>query len=401
LLRVDLHRAKPGMRLALPVQNPKAPSKVLLKVGYELTEGTIDRLKEHRLRWVWVRYPSLGFLEKFVSSETVQNQAQVVGHITSTFETLQQGASAKLPYETYTASIGKLIEHLVTTPSAAMFLGDIDAADDGLMRHSSAVTYLSLLLGLKLEAYMVRERKHVDPARAKEVRNLGLGAMLHDVGVMQLPPGVRERFRDTGDDSDPAWREHPATGFKMLRGRVDASAAAVVLHHHQRFDGSGYAGREFPAVDGHNIHIFARIAAVADQFDLIRNPANLPQQPTVWALSAMINDPMRSRFDPTVLAALLTVVPPYPPGSIVRLSDGRWAVAIDHNPEQPCRPVVQIIPSPDALDEGDAEPGETIDLSDATARLSVVEADGRDVREVNFAVPEDLAAMNTLASAWG
>lgn len=401
MLRVDLHRAKPGMRLALPVQNPKAPNRVLLKVGYELTEETIPKLREHGLRWIWVRYPSLSFLEKFVSSETVQNQAQIVGHIANTFETLQQGAAAKLPYETYTASIGKLVEHLITNPNAAMFLGDIDSANDGLMRHSSAVTYLSVLLGLKLEAYMVRERKHVDPMRAKEIRNLGLGAMLHDVGVMQLPAEVRNAHYSTGDDTDPQWREHPSLGFRLVRGKADASAAAVVLHHHQRFDGTGYAGREFPVLAERAIHIFARIAAVADQFDLIRNPPNLPQQPTVWALSLMLTEPMRSRFDPQVLAALVSVVPPYPPGSIVKLSDGRWAVCIDHNPDQPCRPVVQIMPDPATLNGEDVTAGPTIDLRAETAKLSIVEADGVDVRDMNFSVPGDLQKLNTVQAAWG
>src|SRR5690606_29736334 len=105
MLKVDLHSAKPGMKLALPVQNPRIPARTLLKVGDDVTPEIIDKLRDPQVRFLWVRYPALSFLEKFVSAETVFSQSSVVGQITNTFERLQAGASAKLPYETYTASI--------------------------------------------------------------------------------------------------------------------------------------------------------------------------------------------------------------------------------------------------------------------------------------------------------
>lgn len=387
------------MKLALPVQNPRIPSRILLKVGYELSSEIIDKLRDQQVRSLWVQYPALSFLEKFVSVETVASQSSVVGQIAHTFETLQRGASAKLPYETYTASIEKLVEHLITNPQAAVFLGDIDHAPNDLMRHSSAVTYLSVLLGLKLESYIVRERKHVAPGRAKEIRNLGLGAMLHDIGITQLPADVRERHARTGDDTDPAWQEHPGLGFRFVRGKIDPSAAAIVLHHHQRMDGSGYAGADFPILSDKSIHIYARIAAVADQFDTIRNPPNLPAQPTVWALGAMLTEPIASRCDPYVLSALVSVVPPYPPGTIVRLSDGRHAVCIDHNPDQPCRPAIQIISDPATLNVNDPPAGPVIDLREQSPRLMIVEAEGHNVADMNFNLPSHITAP-TQAMAW-
>jgi HD-GYP domain-containing protein (c-di-GMP phosphodiesterase class II) len=400
MLRVELRDAKPGMVLALPIQNPKAPARVLLRVGYELTPEIVDKLREVGIRSIWVRYPSLAFLEKFIDAEKVQTQSAVVGQIADTFQTLQQQASAKLPYETYTKSIGQLVDYIVSHPQSAMFLGDIaDASDDDLLRHSSAVTYLAVLMGLKLEGYLVRERRHVDPARAKEVSNLGLGAMLHDVGTSQLDPEVRERYKQTGNENDPQWQEHTALGYRMVRGKIDPSAAAVVLHHHQRYDGSGHAGKDFPVLREKNIHVFARIVAVADHFDCIRSPANLPQQPTVWVLNSMLTEPLASKFDVQVLATLLAVVPPYPPGSIVRLSDGRHAVCIDHNIPNPCRPVVQIIPDPKTLSGEDLPSGPQVDLAGESPRLFVAQWDGQDVGELNFQPPSCIADHST-APAW-
>ena len=399
MLRIDMRKAKPGMVLALPLHNPRAPSRNLLRVGYELTDNIIDKLVETGIKSAWVRYPSLAFLEKFLDLETVKAQQQVVSSITETFESLQTQASAKLDYDNYTKSITQLVEHVIGHPQSAVFLGDLSDSPDDLMRHSSTVAYLSVLMGLKLEGYIVKQRKHVNPVRAKEVANLGLGAMLHDVGITQLPPEVLQRHRDTGNDNDQAWQEHPSLGFRMVRGNVEPSAATVVLNHHQRCDGSGYIGKDFPVLHDTSIHVFARIAGLAEQFDRMRNPAKLPVQPTVWVLNALLSNEMRYKFDPLVLQTLLDVVPPYPPGSIVRLSDGRYAVCIDHSAENPCRPQVQIIPDPKALEDGDLPPGPTVDLGTQSQRLYVAQAEGRDVSELNFACPH-LDTSISQAAGW-
>jgi len=394
MLRVDLRRAKTGMRLALPVQNPSQPSRTLLKVGYELNPQVIKKLEEVGVRSVWVDYPSLSFLQQYADQQTVAAQNELVHQISDTFEKLQREAAAKLPYENYTAAIDELVDQLMSNPQAAVFLGDLASSDDELMRHSATVTYLSVLMGLKLQTYMVSQRRHVEPGRAKDVTSLGLGAMLHDIGVPLLASDVRQQFEQTHDESDPAWQEHPALGFRAIRGKVDPSAATVVLNHHQRYDGSGYAGAEFPVLAGQRIHIFARVAAVADQFDRLHRPANLPQQPTVWVLHSLVTEPLASKFDPEVLSGLLEVVPPYPPGSIVKLSDERFAVVIDHKPEAPCRPTVQLIPDPAQLDPEQLPAGETLDLAEHAGRLEVVECDGTHVRGLNFARSETAIPAN-------
>ena len=384
MLRVDLRQSQPNMKLALPVMNPQAPDRVLLKVGFTLTPEIINKLEKVGVRSIWVRYPSLDTLSQYMDPEAVRVRQEIVRDIVDAFDKMQHQASAKLPYESYTRSVEHMIEHLATHPSAAVFLGDIADAEDDLMRHCASVTYLSLLLGMKLESYIVRERKHIDPARAKDLANLGVGAMLHDIGILLLPPAVRERHRGSGDDHDSQWREHPTLGFQHVRGKVEPSAATVVLNHHQRSDGSGYAGKTMPVLADKAMHVYARIAAVADHFDALRRPVGVPPQPTVWALSAMLSESERGKFDASVLRALIEAVPAYPPGTIVRLSDGQHAVAIDHNPIHPCRPTVQIIPDPATLDPNDLPFGDRIDLSELNASLYVAEAEGHDVAELNF-----------------
>lgn len=385
MLRVDLLQARPGMKLALPVQNPKAVDRVLLKTGYELTAAAIDRVGDLGVRTIWVAYPSLSCVEEYVSRDAIRVQEGITQQIANIFNETQHQAAARLDYELYSNSVKAMIDHVATNPKTAVFIGELAASANDQMRHASTVTYLSVLLGMKLESYLVRERKHVAPQKAKDITNLGVGAMLHDLGMTQLDEGVLKRYRETGNEADPAYREHPALGFRAVRGQIDPSAATVVLHHHQRFDGKGFAGKDFPVQSGHSIHVFARIASVADQFDRLRHPVNLPEQPTVAVLNAMLSEALAGRFDPLVLRTLIEVVPPYAPGTQVRLSDGRLAACIDHNIQSPCRPVVQVIPELDnVLNADEADEGPRIDLSEQPAALQVVECDGKPVSEFNF-----------------
>ena len=399
MLRVDIRTARPGMTLALPVMNPRLPGHELLRIGYELTPTVIEKLDEMRVRTLWVDYPSLSFLNRFVDTNAVALRANVVTQIQDTFETLQSTSSAKLNYDSYTRTISGLVDRVISNPDAALFVDDLcgQSTGDELMRSGSSVTYLALLLGLKLEGYLVKQRKHVDAERAKDVVALGVGAMLHDIGVTMLPQEVVERYRQTHDEADPGWREHPALGFRAVRGRIEPTAATVVLHHHQRYDGEGYAGKDFPVQNGKGIHIFARIAAVADVFDRLRNPGGGTEPTQVWVLNAMLGPRLRERFDPNVLRALVEVVPPYPPGSRVTLSDGGEAVVIDHHPADPCRPKVQRLPD-NELPGPEGQLGEKLDLRDHP-RLRISACDGRPTEKYNFG-PDLIPSVREAMHGW-
>jgi HD-GYP domain-containing protein (c-di-GMP phosphodiesterase class II) len=388
VLRVELRAAQPNMVLALPVRNPRDLDQILLRRGYNLTPETITRLANLSVRSIWVLCPSLDVLDSFINEDVITSQSRVVQQITNTFEGLQTQVSMRLPYQSYRKSIKELIQSLVANPKAAVFLDDLaDTHKDSLIAHCSSVTYLSLLMGLKLEGYLVRQRKWINPIVAKEVTSIGLGAMLHDIGVVDLPESIHKHFLDTGDDSDPQWRDHPLLGYRRVRGGIDPSAATIVLNHHQRFDGSGYAGEGIPVLKEERIHVFARIVGLADQFDRMHNPPGGQQQPTVAVLRKLLGKELCGRFDPHAIRALLSVVPPYPPGAIVRLSDGRSAICIDHIPANPCRPVVQIIDEAELDDPGSCLPGETIKLHEHDEDLSIAECDGHDVSAVNFEPP--------------
>ena len=342
MLRVNLQHAAPGLVLALPLYNPNAATRLLLERGHVLTEADVPRLAALGVRSLWVAYPDPAAAVAGLHDKQLHVNRPTLDRLTAAMRGALGQTCAKLDLTPFVAAVGSVLTRVATQPEPAEWLTEL-ARDDEQLRHAAAVAVLSLLLGLRLEGYLVKARKHVDARRAADVVNLGLGALFHDLGLERLDPQTLKRWRQSGDGTEPAYHAYPALGFEAVRGHLDPSATTVVLHHHQRFDGSGFAGPDHPAQRGEDIHVYARIAAVADQFDRLRHPPGLPEQPAAFALQAMLQPALRRRFDPAVVDALLDVVPPYPPGASLMLSDGRVAEAIDHHPADPCRPVVQVI----------------------------------------------------------
>jgi len=387
------------MRLALPVKHPKHANQVLLKMNYALTPGAIKRMVDLGIRQVWVRYPSLDFIDKYISTDLLEAQEQMAAKAREVFERLQSQANARVHYNDYCNAVGNMVGSLTAHPNAGLFMGDMSVLPQGdeLSRNGFATTYLSLLMGLKLETYLCKQRKHCDPARAKDLTNLGLGAMLHDVGMTQIDEQARDGFFDRGDDTDPQYRNHTRLGYELVKGQIEPTAATVLLHHHQQWDGNGFAGDDAPTLAGERIHIFSRIVAVADYFDRFQNSGRHGPRPTIEVLAHMLEPHVQCRFDPIVLRALMEAVPPFAPGSLVQLSDDRWAVVAEHSPDMPCRPLVKLIEgSAQTLDAQELELGEDLDLSLTDTSLYVANAQGLDVSPYNF-VSGDLGAINLAA----
>ena len=391
MLRVPISHAKAGMEVALPVFNPRASAQVLLRPGAVLEQSTIERMIELHLPEIWIKYPNMDMVSKYVSPKIMSSRAEITSGVAQAFDAAGKDMHARMDFTKYQAAMSKLMERLINDPDAAVFIGDIADTGSPAIRHGANVGYLSMLMGLRLGFYLLRERSRLSARLAKDVTSLGVAAMLHDVGMTRLKASVLERWANEHDHTDVEWQDHVRIGYEMLRGQVEPSAASAVLHHHQRFDGSGFPkkqrfdGEQF-GLEGSSIHIFARILLVADLYDRLVHPAytlgdsedTKQSRPPVYAMHTLRQEPYQSWMDPIVFKALMTVAPSYAPGSTVELSDGMRGVVIDWDPRDPCRPKVKELTHFEDQDEG-----LVVDLRDHH-ELSVVEYDGFDVRAYNF-----------------
>lgn len=118
--------------------------------------------------------------------------------------------------------------------------------------HSERVVTFSLRLG------------HEIGLDKEALKNLELGALLHDIGKIGVPDSILRKPAALNEDEWNKMKLHPLHGQKILRNIPFLEGAArIVAQHHEKWDGSGYPFE----LRGEEIDIGARIFAVVDAFD--------------------------------------------------------------------------------------------------------------------------------------
>lgn len=216
-------------------------------------------------------------------------------------------------------------------------LGDRGAGDE-VYHHSLNVAVLALILGKAME---------VD---ADTLRAIGVAAIFHDLGMADVPPGVRLKSGALTHAEEALMREHCEVGARMaLRCGLPEVVAAAILQHHERLDGSGYPYH----LSGGQIGQVARVVAIVNHYDHLCNPPHAAAVVTPYeALSTMFAR-NRNWFDAAMLARLVRVLGVYPPGSIVQLSSGATGMVVSVNSTRPLQPMLMVydalIPKAEAL----------------------------------------------------
>jgi HD-GYP domain-containing protein (c-di-GMP phosphodiesterase class II) len=352
MLRVPIEQAKEGMTLARSVANPKKPQHSLLKANFEIDEETIKRLRSLRVYSIWVQYPNLDFLDEILDPELTRKQQELYGALKEQFGSAQEMSLAKVDYSRYVQQVSQLFSRILTTQGkSSLFINEMQGEANDIFLHGTTVAYLALLTGMRLENYLVHQRPRLPIHLATDLTQLGAGCLLHDIGKLHFPEELKS-FRLTAQDrGEPKWQKHTEAGFEMVQGGLDPGAAQVVLNHHQHFDGSGFPPcKEVPGLpdevtplEGKDIHIFCRIASIADRFENFQHLPDGSQVPTIVALTRLKNPGYAKWFDPVVMSAFMETVPPFAPGEQVILNNGQTVVVTELNEKSPCKPTVKPI----------------------------------------------------------
>jgi HD-GYP domain-containing protein (c-di-GMP phosphodiesterase class II) len=237
--------------------------------------------------------------------------------------------------------VQELIDHIIDDEAALVELTAIRSFDDYTYVHSVNVCVLSLVLGFHLGL----DRKMLS--------NLGVGALLHDVGKTKLPitlvnkPGIY-------DDYDwQQMRKHPVFGVKALFktraiDETTARASTVIFEHHLFNDGSGYP----ELLNKRRPSLFARIVSIADTYNAMTSgriyhvKRHLPDE----AITNMVNR-IDKTFDPLLLKIFINTMGIYPVGTVVALSSNEIGIISRNNPNDLERPEVKIIANESGLFE--------------------------------------------------
>jgi HD-GYP domain-containing protein (c-di-GMP phosphodiesterase class II) len=213
------------------------------------------------------------------------------------FSQVRAGDAAALPATL--ASTMPLVDDIIGSishhPGAMLSLIRLRTSDDYTYTHSVAVC-----------ALMVALAQHMDMAPGA-VRECGLAGLLHDIGKATVPPEILNKPDRLSPAEFEAVKLHPVTGHALLNaaGGLPAVVVDVCLHHHERYDGTGYPSR----LAGEDISLQARMGAVCDVYDAItsQRPYKAPWSPPD-ALRRMAAWSREGHFDPAVFAAFVRCI---------------------------------------------------------------------------------------------
>ena len=204
--------------------------------------------------------------------------------------------------------------------------------------HSLNVTVISMMLARQLAV----------PATV--LMELGVGALMHDVGKIALPDRVRLARDDFNAGEAALYRDHVAQGLILGRRMgLSADAQLVIAQHHELADGSGFPS----ALMLPRMSLPARIVALVNRYDNLCNAGSPAQSITPHEALSRLFAQCRSKFDETLLSGFIKMMGIYPPGSVVQLNDDRYAMVMTVNAAHPLKPRVLVydahIASEDAL----------------------------------------------------
>jgi HD-GYP domain-containing protein (c-di-GMP phosphodiesterase class II) len=222
-----------------------------------------------------------------------------------------------------------LVDELCRNHGTLVNFVDMRTRTDYLFNHSVSVCILATMTGISLGFDELR------------LRDLGVGALLHDVGKLMVPQEIVGKTDRLTLGELEEIRKHAQYGFDILRKNPEVSlmSAHCAYQHHERFDGSGYPRQ----LTDNGIHQFAHIVALADVYDALTSDVTYRKAVPVYEALAIITKAAGTYFDPELVEHFVGNIAPYPIGSVVRLNNNHVGVVVDISHEAKTKPVVRVI----------------------------------------------------------
>lgn len=327
--QIDPSRSDPAALTELKSATVEPPTPVEAKPILVPVESAAERAVRERRAALAERQQHIANVERAFSKAI------------STMKNLNRNLLAK-PRETMEdmgALVGQMIDAFLESPEATLHVMGDKVGGEEVYFHSLNVTILSMMLAKDMG---------FDPATA---RDLGIGAMVHDVGLMDIPDKVLMKDPDDYNNAERGLRnmhvEYGATiGTKL---GLSPGAMAIVTQHHEFVDGSGYPRR----LQGAQMTEAARLVALVNYYDNLCNPVNIKKALTPHQALSFIFAQRKTKFDAKALQLMIRSLGVYPPGSIVHLSNDMLATVTAVNPKKPLRPWIMLydekIPKEEAM----------------------------------------------------
>lgn len=330
--RLALALVQPGMVLARDVYDQEGT--IMVSAGTALTERLISRLGHREILSVFVRNPRIELppISPAVQEATRNRARLMVEHAFNVIRRAEQFSMSEEEQQT----VHSVVETATQDPRALIHMAHIDRNSRDIMTHSVNVSLLSTATALSMGI------KSADP-----LHELALAALLHDIGLLMIPQDLIARRTGLSSEEAAIYREHTNWGYAILEqaANLPPSIAQVALEHHENADGTGYPGQ----LTGNSLHPFSRIVSAVNAYEnLCAGGSDSKGSQANLAYEAIMAG-AGTRFDLKVAKALLSRLPMYPTGSVVKLTNGFVGLVVSASQDMPHRPKIKILATADEI----------------------------------------------------
>ena len=206
------------------------------------------------------------------------------------------------------------------------------------------------------------------------VRQIGVAALVHDIGKMVIPPEILHKTTPLNDAEQAMLDRHAGEGARMLLRSQGASGleAIVAAEHHTPYT-------EDP-------HVASQIVAIADVFDNLRTMRPFANRENVKNVLAFMLEKMKHLLNPYLLQRFCLMCGMYALGDVVQLSTGEIARVVAQNVELGNKPVVEVVDTA----HGALPAGVDVDLSQPPRPMQITQPTGLAYQNVTL---DDLGAL--------
>jgi len=225
--------------------------------------------------------------------------------------------------------VAELASNIVENLDASMWLTQLKSRDEYTAIHSLNVCVLSLTFGRSLGL------------KGDELNELGLGALLHDIGKMQVPLEILNKPGKLTTEEFEIMKSHPQKGYEMLLSddSLSSDVLSIVRSHHERLSGNGYPDK----LSDSNISYYTKIVSITDVYDAITSDRVYHDGMTPHEALKRLYEWMPDNFDMKLMQAFIRTIGIYPVGSVVELKTGHIGLVVKLTDTHRLKPVVMLI----------------------------------------------------------
>ena len=289
------------------------------------SKGQDDKPKSSDISLQAVEHEQEAFRKELKVARKVHHRTR--GYIDKLLDDVRLGNS--LDTDTARELVGEMADSISRSPNAMLWLTHMKKRDEYTSIHCMNVSILAITFGRTLGLDRT------------QLETLGLGALLHDIGKMQVPLEILNKPGRLTDEEFEIVKSHSMNGYNLLRQKEDmpTDVLEIVRSHHERINGRGYPrGLTEDFIDQ-----LTQITSIVDVYDAITSDRCYHDGISPHEALKNMFDWAGENFNADLVEQFIKCLGIYPIGSMVQLNSGHIGIVVSVSEKARLRPIILVV----------------------------------------------------------